>query len=352
MSLWYGLAFVQGPARLQQGLVVVGSCAVLAGVSAAVGGADTASTFRQRAADLRDANAAISQRVNGALLGLYALDAKLDQAHARLDALRAQAARIRAKRDSARRQLAAAQQTLRISQRRLAMRVHALYEQGGTDPLAAILGAGSIDEAITSLDDLNRSAELDRRISRETAGARARLRTLSRSLARRDSQVQTLTASAETTLASLGTARSARQAYLANLAGEQRLNTAQIARLDARALASVQRGHLLSPAPAPAPAPSAPAREIVHVVSHTLTVTASGYSLDGATATGIPVGWGTVAVDPSLIPLGTRLAIPGYGEGVAADTGPAVQGAAIDLWFPTPAEAIGWGRRTITITLH
>jgi 3D (Asp-Asp-Asp) domain-containing protein/peptidoglycan hydrolase CwlO-like protein len=343
---------VQGPARLQQGLVVVGSCAVLAGVSAAAGGADTASTFRQRAGELRGANAAISQRANGALLGLYALDAQLDQARARLDSLRAQAARIRTKRDSTRRQLAAAQHTLRISQRRLAMRVHALYEQGRTDPLTAILGASSIDEAITSLDDLNRSAELDRRISRDAAGARARLRKLSRSLARRDTQVHTLTASAEATLGSLETARTAREAYLANLGREQRLNTAQIARLDARALASVQRGRLLSPAPASAPAPSAGPREIVHVVSNTLTVTASGYSLDGATATGIPVGWGTVAVDPSFIPLGTRLTIPGYGEGVAADTGPAVQGAVIDVWFPTPGEALGWGRRTITITLH
>jgi len=53
-----------------------------------------------------------------------------------------------------------------------------------------------------------------------------------------------------------------------------------------------------------------------------------------------------------LIPLGTRLTVPGYGEGVAADTGSAVQGATIDLWFPTGAQALAWGRRTITITLH
>ena len=46
------------------------------------------------------------------------------------------------------------------------------------------------------------------------------------------------------------------------------------------------------------------------------------------------------------------MSIPGYGEGVAADTGSAVQGASIDLWFPTLAEAMAWGRRTVTITLH
>jgi 3D (Asp-Asp-Asp) domain-containing protein len=64
------------------------------------------------------------------------------------------------------------------------------------------------------------------------------------------------------------------------------------------------------------------------------------------------VGWGIVAVDPSVIPLGTRMTIPGYGEGVAADTGGSIQGAVIDLWFATPAQAAAWGRRTVTISLH
>jgi 3D (Asp-Asp-Asp) domain-containing protein len=83
-----------------------------------------------------------------------------------------------------------------------------------------------------------------------------------------------------------------------------------------------------------------------------LTVTATGYSLSGHTSTGLPVGVGVVAVDPTVIPLGTRLTIPGYGEGVAADTGTAVQGNTIDLWFRSLADAMAWGRRTVTITLH
>ena len=46
------------------------------------------------------------------------------------------------------------------------------------------------------------------------------------------------------------------------------------------------------------------------------------------------------------------MTVPGYGEGVAADTGSAVTGNTIDLWFPTLADAMAWGRRTVTITLH
>jgi 3D (Asp-Asp-Asp) domain-containing protein len=86
--------------------------------------------------------------------------------------------------------------------------------------------------------------------------------------------------------------------------------------------------------------------------SGTMTVVATGYALQGRTATGAPVGWGVVAVDPAVIPLGTGMSIPGYGEGVAADTGGAVRGATIDLWFPSASQAAAWGRRTVTISLH
>ena len=81
-------------------------------------------------------------------------------------------------------------------------------------------------------------------------------------------------------------------------------------------------------------------------------MSSTGYSIRGRTATGIPTAPGVVAVDPSVIPLGTRLTIPGYGIGIAADTGGAVQGNTIDVWFPTLAQALAWGRRTVTITLH
>jgi 3D (Asp-Asp-Asp) domain-containing protein len=45
------------------------------------------------------------------------------------------------------------------------------------------------------------------------------------------------------------------------------------------------------------------------------------------------------------------MTIPGYGQGVAADTGGAIQGARIDLWFSTHAEALAWGRRSLTIAV-
>jgi 3D (Asp-Asp-Asp) domain-containing protein len=83
-----------------------------------------------------------------------------------------------------------------------------------------------------------------------------------------------------------------------------------------------------------------------------LVVDAVAYHLPGRTASGLPVGVGVIAVDPSVIPLGTRVFVPGYGPAVAADTGAAIKGNIIDLWMPSTAAARAWGRRTITITVY
>ncbi|WP_324716344.1 3D domain-containing protein [Carboxydochorda subterranea] len=75
----------------------------------------------------------------------------------------------------------------------------------------------------------------------------------------------------------------------------------------------------------------------------------TGRSADGVTATGMRAGLGVVAVDPRVIPLGTRLYIPGYGLAVAGDVGGAIKGRRIDLGFNTLREALHFGRRPVTV---
>lgn len=78
---------------------------------------------------------------------------------------------------------------------------------------------------------------------------------------------------------------------------------------------------------------------------------APGYGCGSRTATGAKAGYGVAAVDPSVIPLGTKLYIPGYGYAVAADTGGAIKGDRIDLCFDTRAEAIAWGTRSVVVLI-
>ena len=58
---------------------------------------------------------------------------------------------------------------------------------------------------------------------------------------------------------------------------------------------------------------------------------------------------GLVAVDPSVIPLGTRLFIPGYGHAIADDVGGNIKGSRIDIAFSSHSEAMDFGRQQVTV---
>lgn len=90
----------------------------------------------------------------------------------------------------------------------------------------------------------------------------------------------------------------------------------------------------------------------------TLTLMATGYSPhaldtapydDGISALGLPAGYGIVAVDPRVIPLGTRLYVEGYGYAIAADVGGDIKGKRIDLCFPDRKDALIFGRRWLKV---
>ncbi len=87
-----------------------------------------------------------------------------------------------------------------------------------------------------------------------------------------------------------------------------------------------------------------------------MTVSATAYApgVDSGgfgTATGIPARLGVIAVDPRVIPLGSRIFVPGYGYGTAADTGGAIKGARIDVCFNSSSQAVRWGRRNVSIVV-
>ncbi len=67
--------------------------------------------------------------------------------------------------------------------------------------------------------------------------------------------------------------------------------------------------------------------------------------------TGLPLARGIVAVDPRVIPMGTRLYVEGYGNAIAADQGGAIKGNRIDLFFDSRQEAMSWGMKTVKVTI-
>ena len=88
----------------------------------------------------------------------------------------------------------------------------------------------------------------------------------------------------------------------------------------------------------------------------TLTMQSTAYTGGTLTATGSkpvynPGGISTIAVDPNVIPLGSKVYVSGYGTAIAADTGGAIKGNIIDVYFNSEADCIAWGRRTVTVEI-
>ncbi|MGX7419526.1 3D domain-containing protein [Carnobacterium gallinarum] len=98
--------------------------------------------------------------------------------------------------------------------------------------------------------------------------------------------------------------------------------------------------------------------EAAPTTGRTVTVTSTAYSFSEAgltpyTATGIDLRQtpNVIAVDPSVIPLGSRVMVEGYGEAIAGDTGGAIVGNKIDVHFSTVAACYQWGVRTVNVTI-
>lgn len=91
-------------------------------------------------------------------------------------------------------------------------------------------------------------------------------------------------------------------------------------------------------------------------VVKTLTMESTAYYGHGTTALGLkpvrnPNGLSTIAVDPNVIPLGTKVYVSGYGLAIAADTGGAIKGNIIDVFLNSYEECYSWGRRQVTVQI-
>lgn len=112
--------------------------------------------------------------------------------------------------------------------------------------------------------------------------------------------------------------------------------------------------------PAPAPVESVPATEAAAPSGKEITVEATAYTAtcegcSGITATGINLlenpNQKVISVDPSVIPLGSKVYVEGYGEAIAGDTGGAIKGNKIDIFIPSKQEAIDFGRKQVKVTI-
>src|SRR5437588_7546162 len=225
---------VLGQAHTLRRLTPLAALALAILVAPAIGGANSS----QSQTNLRAQAAQLAAKQRAAVLGLYSLDQQLAAARAHLAALGLEQSRLRAERAVLGRQLAIARHDSKLAQRNLAGRLRTLYEQGNVEPLEILFGAKNLDDAITSIDSLNRVAAQDKTILRQVRTARTALGAASRTLAARADALRAATREAAATEASLAGAKAARRSYISSLASQRRLTEQQISTLVAQARAA------------------------------------------------------------------------------------------------------------------
>ena len=302
--------------------------------------------------------APLTRAQRSAELELYAAEWAVARARASAVRLERRRQALDARVARTRRHVAVVRSSLDATNQRVATLLRRLYVEGDADPIAVLLGARSLPAMLAGLDELERTTHANRGIAAEL---RARSRTLRARLVRLAQVRRQLTdveRRAGAALAASERAAASRRATVASIRSRAGVTRTRLAAIEARAKAAqrasarIERRSAPAPAP-PAEAPSAAAARLPAAPgTRTLAVDAVAYHLPGRTASGLPVGVGVIAVDPTVIPLGTRVFVPGYGAAVAADVGSAIKGNIIDLWMPSTAAARAWGRRTVTITVY
>lgn len=104
------------------------------------------------------------------------------------------------------------------------------------------------------------------------------------------------------------------------------------------------------------PAPAVKPASFKEITVKATAYTASCKSCSGITYTGLNLkknpNLKVISVDPKVIPLGSKVYIPGYGEAIAADKGSSVKGNKIDVFIPNYKQAIQWGSKTVKIKVY
>jgi peptidoglycan hydrolase CwlO-like protein len=227
-------------------------------------------------------------------------------------------------------------------------RIRAMYINGTDGYLAIMLSSKDLSDFLSRVDTITRVIKFDNSIIAKLKKNELTIENEKKTLNAENNRLQSLRASNETVLAKLNNDIKQQKQLLSNATEkEQQLLAEQNSEIEQASHSTVamagsqslSRGSIGS-----APASS----------SRVITMQATAYCDNGYTASGMqtrrePGGYSTIAVDPTVIPLGSKVYVEGYGYAIAADIGGAIKGGRIDLFVPSQAEAQSWGRRSVNV---
>ena len=296
--------------------------------------------------DLQSRSQELDAAYQQALAELVAVDSEVGRYNAEINVSSQRLAEVQTS-------IAAEEQRLEETQRQLAdrqgfleKRLRGAYKSDDAGYLEVVMGAGDFSELINRLDMINIIAEDDRQLIDSFEDSKSQVEENLASLSANQQELAGLLASLDSSRQNLVAAQARQQGAVASIQSERQMADSQISQLQADA-ASIESsmGQIQGESYASGGYSAPPAG------GSSFSMTATAYCLGGRTATGMPVGRGVIAVDPGVIPLGSRVHVSGYGDAIAADTGGAIGGNRIDVWLPC-GEAYAWGVRSVTVTVY
>ncbi|MBU4179235.1 MAG: hypothetical protein KJ625_04735, partial [Actinobacteria bacterium] len=272
-----------------------------------------------------------------ALMDLVTLDMEISDLNSRLDELAVEMDELERLIEEGESTVAEFREKLASRRQALNNRARSIYMNGGNNKLVMLFSSDDVSDFFKRAEYMDKVTAEDARLIRSVKQESERLDDTLAELNSRKEEVKGVTRDLESRRSTLQKSNSEREGFLAR-AGEE---SEQLEKHSQEVESNFDEINQDS--------------DFRHT-GRFLTMRATAYSpeepgLSDTTASGLKAQYGVVAVDPSVIPLGTRLFIDGYGHAIAADTGGAIKGNRIDLCFNTLEEVTAYGCRTVRVEI-
>ena len=271
------------------------------------------------------------------------LDSEINACKSKISQLQAKSQALGAKIESLGPQIAQKRSKLSAQRKALAARARSMYVNGRSSTLVLLASSRGVKDFFERRDMLAKVALKDSQLIGEVKTEAAQLQASMTELKQSKTEVDQAGAEASARQQRLEKSRAEKSAIIAKAGAQSDAVVAQSGEVEAK-ISQLN--------------PSNTARTEVtgRPTGKVMMMLATGYSpeepgLDDHTASGMKAQHGVVAVDPRVIPLGTRLNVEGYGNCIAGDTGSAIKGMRIDLCFNTLEECNAYNTGMVRVEI-
>jgi len=271
------------------------------------------------------------------------LDSEINACKSKISQLEAKSQALGAKIESLGPQIAQKRSRLSAQRKALSARARSMYVNGRSSTLVLLASSKGVNDFFERRDMLTKVAEKDAQLIGEVKTEAAQLQASMAEIKQSKKEVDQAGAEAGARQQRLEKSRAEKSAIIAKAGAQSGAVVAQSGKVEAK-INQIN------------PTNSQQTEVTGRPTGKVMMMLATGYSpqepgLDDHTASGMKAQHGVVAVDPRVIPLGTRLNVEGYGNCIAGDTGSAIKGNRIDLCFDTLEECNAYNTGVVRVEI-